>query len=234
MPSIGAFCPVERACIEYSLVLGWGVAEKRRYDTSRRREHAAQTRSAVVDAAVELFSAKGWAATGMRDIARAGGVSVETVYANFGSKAQVLGAALEVAVVGDAQAVAVRDRPEFVEIGKGPMAARVRTAARFVRQVNERTSGLLKALREAAAADESLAVLLVEREARRRSDVEAGLRLVSGREVDTTVTEGLWAVMSVEVYDLLVDQAGWTVAAYEDWMADTITRLLRPAGRRTS
>src|SRR4051794_17431287 len=113
------------------------MAAKRRYDSSRRQAHAAQTRSAVVEAAVELFSTKGWAATGVRDIARAAGVSVETVYANFGSKPQVLMAAIDVAVVGDAQEVPVRDRPEFAEIGTGPTAARVRAAASFVRGVNE-------------------------------------------------------------------------------------------------
>jgi AcrR family transcriptional regulator len=210
------------------------MAAKRRYDSSRRQEHAAQTRDAVVTAAIELFSTKGWAATGMRDIARAAGVSVETVYANFGSKAQVLVAALDVAVVGDSEEVPVRERPEFTEIGTGAFAKRVRAGARLMREINARTAGLLKALREAAAGDESLAALLVEREVRRRSDIEAGLRLMAGRSVTRVEAEGIWAVMSVEVHDLLVEQAGWTPTAYEDWLTDTITRLLRPAKGRTS
>jgi AcrR family transcriptional regulator len=210
------------------------MAAKRRYDSSRRQEHAAQTRDAVVAAAIELFSTKGWAATGMRDIARAAGVSVETVYANFGSKAQVLVAALDVAVVGDSEEVPVRERPEFTEIGTGAFAKRVRAGARLMREINARTAGLLKALREAAAGDESLAALLVEREVRRRSDIEAGLRLMTGRSVTRVEAEGIWAVMSVEVHDLLVEQAGWTPTAYEDWLTDTITRLLRPAKGRTS
>jgi hypothetical protein len=103
-----------------------------------------------------------------------------------------------------------------------------------MREINARTAGLLKALREAAAGDESLAALLVEREVRRRSDIEAGLRLMAGRSVTRVEAEGIWAVMSVEVHDLLVEQAGWTPTAYEDWLTDTITRLLRPAKGRTS
>ena len=34
--------------------------------------------------------------------------------------------------------------------------------------------------------------------------------------------------MGMEVYQLLVDRAGWSPARYEDWLADTIGRLLRP------
>jgi hypothetical protein len=37
----------------------------------------------------------------------------------------------------------------------------------------------------------------------------------------------------MQVYQLLVDMAGWTPDEYEDWIADTIGRLLRPGrGRR--
>ncbi|MBV9950429.1 MAG: TetR/AcrR family transcriptional regulator [Acidimicrobiia bacterium] len=205
------------------------VETKRRYDSSRRQEHAAQTRSAVVEAAVELFSSTGWASTGMRDIARRAGVSVETVYANFGSKGQLLMAALDVAVVGDARAMPMRERPEFAELGRGSAAARARAAARLVREVNERTSGVHKALREAASADAELAARLEERELGRRSDVSTGAALVAGRPVTTTEAEGLWAVLSTEVHELLIGHGGWTPEAYEEWVADTISRLLRPA-----
>ena len=65
-----------------------------------------------------------------------------------------------------------------------------------------------------------------------RSDVgsnvdEAALR-VAGRPISDTERDGLWAVVSMQVYQLLVEVAGWTPARYEDWMADTIGRLLRP------
>ena len=78
---------------------------RRRYESPRRVEHAAQTRAAVLEAATALFGENGWAGTGMRDVARAAGVAVETVYANFGSKAELLLAALDVAVVGDTQPI---------------------------------------------------------------------------------------------------------------------------------
>src|SRR6185437_12392475 len=59
---------------------------RRTYRSPRREQQAAETRSAVISAAAHLFAERGWAATGMRDVAGAAGVSIETVYANFKSK----------------------------------------------------------------------------------------------------------------------------------------------------
>ena len=41
---------------------------KRRYDASKRRESAARTRQAILDAAMELFTVRGYAATPMTAI----------------------------------------------------------------------------------------------------------------------------------------------------------------------
>ncbi len=204
---------------------------QRRYDSPRRLQHAVQTRVAILEAATQLFADNGWAGTGMRDVARAAGVAVETVYAHFGSKADLLLGALDVAVVGDTEPIALGDRPEFAGLGRGSLAARAGAAARLVRQIHERTYGLGKALREAAAGDAELAKRLAEGEARRRINVGEGGRLVAGRPISDTEHDGLWALLSMEVYQFLVDRAGWSPARYEEWLADTIGRLLRP-GRK--
>jgi AcrR family transcriptional regulator len=170
----------------------------------------------------------------MRDVARAAGVAVETVYANFGSKPDLLLAAIDVAVVGDAEPLALGERPEFAAVGRGPRTARARAAAHLVREVNERTAGLGKALREAAVADTELARRLSEAEERRRVNVGQAAELVAGRPVTDAERDGLWAVVGLEVHQLLVERAGWTGAAYESWLADTIERLLRPGGKGRS
>jgi AcrR family transcriptional regulator len=185
----------------------------------------------VVDAAIRLFSDNGWAGTGMRDVARVAGVAVETVYSNFGSKADLLLAALDVAVVGDSQPIPLGERPEFAALGRGPLSARTAAAARLVRQIHERTSGIGRALREAAAGDVELAKRLADGEERRRLNVEQGAQLIAGRPITDTVRDGLWAVLGMEVYELLVVRAGWSAARYEEWLADTIGRLMRPGGK---
>ena len=60
----------------------------------------------------------------MRDVARAAGVAVETVYSNFGSKSELLLAAIDVAVVGDLEPIPLGERPEFAALGRGARSTR--------------------------------------------------------------------------------------------------------------
>lgn len=199
---------------------------RRAYTSPRRRQQAAETRAAVLAAAAALFSEKGWAATGMRDVARAAGVSVETVYASFGSKADLLMAAMDVSVVGDVLPVPLAGRAEFTALGEGRPAERAAAAARLVTQVHARTAGIYLALRQAATADPGLAGRMREGEERRRVSVEQGLALVAGRPVTPQERDGLWAVTGVEVYRLLTELPGWTPREYQAWLAGVFVRLL--------
>jgi AcrR family transcriptional regulator len=203
---------------------------RRRYRSPRREMQAAQTREAVLAAAGRLFTERGWAATGMRDVARAAGVSVETVYANFRSKADLLMAALDVAIAGDAEPVPLAQRPEFTALGCGSWGQRVRAAAGLATSIHRRTAGVHLALREAAASDTELARLLREAEQNRRITVEQGAALVVGRALTLEEYDGLWAVASAEVYQLLTELRGWTSQQYETWLAVVIDRLLRTPG----
>jgi AcrR family transcriptional regulator len=180
----------------------------------------------VLAAAARLFGERGWAATGMRDVARAAGVSVETVYASFGSKTDLLMAAIDVAIVGDPEPVPVDQRPEFAAVGSGTRQQRTRAAARFVTGINQRTAGVVLALREAAASDAELARLMRQRQQDRRTNIEQGAALVAGRAVTPEECDGLWAVLGVDVYQLLTELRGWTPQQYETWLAHLIDRLL--------
>ncbi|MGI8840878.1 MAG: TetR/AcrR family transcriptional regulator [Caulobacteraceae bacterium] len=51
-----------------------------------RARRAAERRAAIVDAALDLFSSRGFAATRMEDVAAAAGVAKGTVYLNFTDK----------------------------------------------------------------------------------------------------------------------------------------------------
>ena len=206
---------------------------RRAYRLPRREQQAAETRASVLDAAILLFADRGWAGTGMRDVAREASVSVETVYANFPSKSELLMAAIDVAVVGDAEPVSLDQRREFTALGQGSREQRARAAAGLVTGIHRRTAGVHLALREAAASDLDAARRLREGEQRRRTNVEQGASLVAGRAVTAEECDGLWAVTDVEVYRLLTDLRGWTAKQYETWLADVIERLLHdPGGRR--
>ncbi|MFD1046580.1 helix-turn-helix domain-containing protein, partial [Kibdelosporangium lantanae] len=86
---------------------------KRRYDSSRRREQAAENQRRIVAAAQELFTEKGYGNTTIAEIARTADVAAETVYATFRNKPTLLYRAWDIAVGGDDQDVQLLDRPEM-------------------------------------------------------------------------------------------------------------------------
>ena len=154
-------------------------------------------------------------------------MSVETVYSHFGSKAQLLNQVLDVAVVGDDEPVALMDRAEFTALSTGSRHARAAAAAALNTGINRRTTGLQRALREAATVEPDLAARLADLRARQLLTVHIGGAMVAGRELTSTEADGLWALLSEEVYDLLVESAGWSPALYETWLTETILRILR-------
>jgi AcrR family transcriptional regulator len=200
--------------------------DRRNYRSERREQQAGETRRAVVDAALGLFIEKGWAATGMRDIAAAAGVAVETVYSHFSSKGGVLRAANDAAVAGDDAPIAVAERPEFVAMGQGSRPARIAAAARMLTDVHGRTAGMAKVLRQAAPTDDEIAEILRATRERQRLDVAAAFELIVSRAPTPVERDGIWAVTSPEVYLLLVDESGWTPEQFEAWAAETLERVV--------
>lgn len=162
----------------------------------------------------------------VRDIAEAAGTSIETVYAHFGSKPELLKQVLDVGVVGDDEPVALADRPEFTALSQGTPGQRAAAAAALVTAISRRTSGVQRTLREAATVEPELAARLEEARGRQRLNVRAGGAMVAGHELSSAEAEGLWAVISVEVYELLTGSAGWSPDQYEQWLAGAIIRLL--------
>jgi AcrR family transcriptional regulator len=204
---------------------------RRSYNSSRRKEQAAQNREGILAAATALFSEKGWAATGMRDVAAAAGVAVETVYSNFSTKPELLLRAIDVGVVGDAEAVPLSRRPEFAALGVGAFSERIAAAARLLTDINRRSWGLRRALTEAAASDPQLDRALHGLETRRRDNIREGVEMVLGHATDEETLDMCWVVMGSETYCLLTKVGGRTEQDYQQWLAATATRVLDPEGR---
>ena len=160
----------------------------------------------------------------MRDVAREAGVATETVYAHFSSKTGLFQRAMDVAVVGDAAPVALASRPEFAAIAQGSRAHRIAAAALLLSEVNQRTSGFAKVLREAAPTDPVIAEMLRAARERMRVDIAAGAAAVMGRKPTRLERDALWALLSVEVYLLLVEESGWSTKQYRAWAAQMLDR----------
>lgn len=198
----------------------------RRYASSLRTKRAAETKATIVSAATALFTSKGWANTGMREVAAHAGVAVETLYSHYSSKRKLLDVVVDQAVVGDDEPLAVSERSEFVALGRGQRADRLAAAASLVASIHERTAPFAKLLREAANTDVEVAGLLEATRARQRKDVESGLKLIVGRPPSEDERDGAWAVVSPEVYLLLVEESGWSPGHYQRWLFETLERIL--------
>ena len=88
----------------------------RRYESPRRREQAAATRRAILDAAQSLFEHDGYTATTMAAIAAEAGVALKTVYVAFETKSGVLRALWHLRLRGDEDAAPVAARDWYREV----------------------------------------------------------------------------------------------------------------------
>jgi AcrR family transcriptional regulator len=67
----------------------------RAYRSPRREQAAAETRTAILNAAEKLFAAKGYATTTVNEVAAAAAVGSNTVYTSVGGKPQLVVALVE-------------------------------------------------------------------------------------------------------------------------------------------
>ena len=92
------------------------VEPKRPYRSSLREEQARTTRRAIVEAGTALFVERGFAGTTVDAIAERAGVSRKTVFTSVGGKVGLLKLAIDWALVGDDEPVALDDRPVVREL----------------------------------------------------------------------------------------------------------------------
>jgi AcrR family transcriptional regulator len=205
----------------------------RAYDNTGRAAQALQTRRRVIAAAHELLLDQGYSATTISQIARRAGVSAETVYKAFGSKAALTKQVYDVALAGDDEPVPLRERPEIQAILTEPDPSRkVARYASVARQLGARLGPLLAVLLGARGTDADLDAFarttakerLAGTTALVENLAEAGaLRPDLDRE---RARDLLWALISPELYLLLVVDRGWPPDDYERWLAGAIADAL--------
>lgn len=210
------------------------VKGRRRYESKRREEQAAQTRRDIVTAAGKLFREHGYGVA-MTAIAVDAGVAVETVYRIFGSKAGLFTAVVGALLAGGTNRaeLPVEERPAIRAIIDEPDPRRqVALYAATQPGIHRRAGPVLRALRDAKASDPELERLW--------SDLEGWRLEGQGRFITRLAERGvlrpglptreagdiLWTLCSLAVYDLLVLERGWTVERYEAWLATALTEQL--------
>ena len=214
-----------------------GNPGSRPYDSTRRREQAAATRRAVLEAARRLFERDGYTRTTMAAIAREAGVSAKTVYLAFESKRGVLTSLWHLLLRGDEEPVPVGERSWFRAVIDEPDPERkIRANQRNATAVRARLGGLLHVLRDAAPADPDVAELWARIQADFRAnqrevveDLDRRGALRPGLDVERAA-DVLWTLNHPDVQRLLVHERGWTPAEHERWTADVLCAELLGAG----
>jgi AcrR family transcriptional regulator len=214
--------------------LGLVVAEvKRSYDASRRREQARARRLAVVLAARDLFERDGFRLTTIAAVAARAGVSAESIYKGFGTKAALAKAVFDITLAGDDEPVPVADRPAMQAVRDEPDVRR--KIAMFVdgladRQARSATVQIL--IRDGRHVDDSLAPIwaklndegMVGMTMLARHLIDTG-RLRDGIDVDE-VRDVLWNYLAIDTYERLVLSRGWPLRRYSGWLSRTIIAAL--------
>ena len=205
----------------------------RPYDTGRRAERTQASKRAVVEAAHELFLARGFADTTVDAISAASRVPIATVYRLFKTKTAILKQVIDTAVVGDDAPVPLGDR-SVVKDAQAADDPKAMTAAwaHVARQVFDNTAALRLVLRIAAALDTEAAALQDSIEEQRRVGqarvaraladkgfLAAGLKESEARDI-------VYALMSIDTYRILRLEQHWSGARYERWLANALYRLL--------
>ena len=209
---------------------------KRRYESPRRREQAAVTRRAILDAAQRLFEDHGYAATSMAAIAAEAGVSPRTVYLAFETKSALLRALWHLLLRGERDAVPVAEQAWYREVVEESDPERMlRLNARNSRIVKERAGALMEVIRTAAPSEPDIEGLWDRIQTDFYDNQRSILKLVQGRGglapgLDLRrATDVLWTLNHPDVYRLLVKERGWSPARYERWLGDTLCAQLLPA-----
>jgi AcrR family transcriptional regulator len=214
------------------------VKQTRPYDSPHRREQAAATRRAILDAAQLLFERDEYAATSVPAIAAEAGVALKTVYVAFETKANLLSALWEARFGADEQAIPLFEREWYRNLlAESDPERKLRLLALQSREVKTRSGALLEVIRNAASVDVEIASLWTGIQAKllevQRSVVEqlAEARALSPGLDVAKATDILWTLNHPTVWHLLVRERGWAPEEYERWLGGAFSSQLLPARR---
>jgi AcrR family transcriptional regulator len=199
----------------------------------REQARTRLARRAVVDAARQLFIETGYAATTMEAISQRAGVPQATLYRLFTNKLGVLKVLLDVSIAGDDEPVEVAQRPPVRSLLDEPDPRRVLAGfAAITTGINRRTNDVYTVLDRAADSDPGAADLLrvlAEQRARGQQHIVHTLhrdgRLGAGMTAQAA-SDIVHALMSPEMYRMLVTDRGWAPERYQQWAADTLVQQL--------
>jgi AcrR family transcriptional regulator len=210
------------------------TVKQRRYDSSRRRQQARQTREDIVAAARNRFLADGFAATTIAAVAADAGVSIDTVYKTFGGKPGLVRAIHEQSLTGDGP-VDAETRSDALQTTESDPKAVMRGIGQLSAEVAPLVAPILLLIRDAATSDADMVALRAEldnQRLRRMTHNAENLANAGHLRDGMTIAEAgeiMWTYSSPELYELLVLVRNWSPQRYGSFIAEALgAHLIAP------
>jgi AcrR family transcriptional regulator len=175
----------------------------------------------MVEAAVRLFGSAGYAGTTMEAVAAESGMSVQSVYFAFHSKAGLLQAAFDLAAAADDASELPSNADELLRYLVGQACDRLVAIG-----------PLVLAAAAAGPGDQQAAEIRGEQERRRAqacADLVQTLRKARPLRAGVTARSAadvVFALVSPHVHALLTDARGWSQRRYVGWVSEAVAAEL--------
>jgi AcrR family transcriptional regulator len=209
---------------------------RRPYDARRRREAAEASRKEVLAQSRRLFLEGGYGRTTIASIARAAGVSQESVYKGFGGKPGLVRAIYEQSLLG-AGGPAAEERSDHAQVSVTAAGELMDQLGRLAAEVSPLAAPVFLLIRDAAASgDQEMASLLRDVDDARYRRMLHNARQVLGRgflRTDITeeeVADVMFTCTSAELFENLVLKRGWSNERFGRFIARTLAANLLPEG----
>jgi AcrR family transcriptional regulator len=206
-------------------------AARRRYDSSGRQAQARRSQQAVLDAAETQFLSKGYGVTTVAGVAAEAGVSVETIYKTFGGKSGLVRGLYDRALQGRGPVPAYERSDEMRERETDPRTI-MRTWGRLTTEVAGHMTPIRLLIRAAAVTDPEIVALLEESDRERLDRMRHHAEFLQARGylragiTTERATDVLYYCSSLEMYDVLVLQRGWSPSEFAEFVGDFMIAAL--------
>ncbi len=208
-----------------------GVAQVK----DRRRDKAELTRQRLLHAAHQEFLDNGFHGATMAAIAQRAGVAGQTVYFVFHTKAELLSAVIDAAVMGDDPPTIPQDTDWWAAMQTAVSAEQVlRLFVRGAGPLLARAAQISEVLRAAALTDPEVRTIFDRHDQLQVAGYRQVVDLASSkgplrRELTPeTATDLLLTLCGDSTYAQLTTERGWTHEQATTWLADATPRLLLP------
>ena len=198
-----------------------------------RRARSDATRARIAAAAYQLFCERGFAATTMRAVATGAGVAVQTVYFKFHTKADLLSAAIDHAIMGGEGGAPPQLQDWYPRmVAETELRRALRHFVDGLTPMEARFAPLATTMAAAAAGDPEVRRIQTKHRSMRRAGYGDVIDLLASKH---PLRDGLDREKAVDLlvffagedaFRALILDDGWTEDAWADWILDAIASLV--------